>query len=106
MEQREMRQLQKVLAALSSPVRRDILTLVWDRELPAGEIAAAFDVTKPTISQHLGVLKQADLVTSRAVGTSRRYQARPETLAGMKGALSQPSKWTSADDVPERELAD
>src|SRR5579862_7768756 len=106
MEQREMRQLQKVLAALSSPVRREILTLVWDRELPAGEIAAAFKVTKPTISQHLGVLREAELVQSRAVGTSRRYRARPEALAGLKGALSEASKWANADDLPERALAD
>jgi DNA-binding transcriptional ArsR family regulator len=103
---RTVRDLQKVLSALSSPIRRDILTLVWDRELPAGEIAAAFDVTKPTISQHLGVLKNADLVTTRSVGTSRRYRARPEALAGLKGALYEPSKWANADDVPERVLAD
>jgi DNA-binding transcriptional ArsR family regulator len=101
-----VRDLQKVLAALSSPVRRDILTLVWDRELPAGTIAAAFEVTKPTISQHLGVLREADLVTARSVGTSRRYRARPEALAGLKGALYEPSKWTNADDLPERALAD
>jgi DNA-binding transcriptional ArsR family regulator len=101
-----VRNLQQVISALSSPVRRDILTLVWDRELPAGEIAAAFDVTKPTISQHLGVLKNADLVTTRSVGTTRRYRARPEALAGLKGALCEPSKWANADDVPERALAD
>lgn len=106
MGRRVVRDLQKVISALSSPVRREILTLVWDRELAAGEIAAAFDVTKPTISQHLGVLKGADLVRSRAVGTSRRYRARPEALAGLRGALYEPSKWINADDLPERVLAD
>ena len=54
-----MRDIQKVLAALTSPVRREILGLIWDRELSAGEIAAAFPVTKPTISQHLAVLPRA-----------------------------------------------
>jgi len=58
-----MRDIQKVLSALASPVRREILALIWDRDLPAGEIAAAFEVTAPTISQHLGVLREAGLVT-------------------------------------------
>ncbi|MDQ2813036.1 MAG: ArsR family transcriptional regulator [Actinomycetota bacterium] len=49
-----MRDIQKVLAALSSPIRREILTLIWDRELSAGDIAAAFPVTKPTISPASG----------------------------------------------------
>jgi DNA-binding transcriptional ArsR family regulator/uncharacterized protein YndB with AHSA1/START domain len=101
-----VRDLQKVIDAISSPLRRDILTLVWDRELAAGQIAAAFDVTKPTVSQHLGVLSDAGLVRRRAVGTSRRYRARQEVLTGLRGALSEPSKWLNADDVPERALAD
>jgi DNA-binding transcriptional ArsR family regulator/uncharacterized protein YndB with AHSA1/START domain len=100
-----MRDTQQVIAALASPVRRDILTMVWDRELPAGEIAAAFEVTKPTISQHLAVLRDAGLVTCTVSGTSRRYRARPEALRGLRGALSGSTKWTNADDVPERTLA-
>ena len=60
-----MRDIQKVLAALTSPVRREILGLIWDRELSAGEIADAFPVTKPTISQHLAVLREAGLAEHR-----------------------------------------
>lgn len=101
-----MRDIQKVIAALNSPVRREILALTWDRELPAGEIAAAFKVTKPTISQHLAVLREADLVTTTAVGTSRRYRARQEVLRGLHAALGDSSKWENADDSPERALAD
>ena len=101
-----MRDIQQVIAALGSPVRRDILAMVWDRELPAGEIAAAFDVTKPTISQHLAVLRDAGLVTLSVEGTSRRYRAQPELLRGLRAALSGSTKWTNADDVPERTLAD
>jgi DNA-binding transcriptional ArsR family regulator len=101
-----MRDVQKIIAALGSPVRRDILALVWDRELPAGEIAAAFDVTKPTISQHLAVLREAGLVSLTPSGTSRRYRAEPAALAGLRGALSGSTKWTNAEDVPERSLAD
>jgi DNA-binding transcriptional ArsR family regulator/uncharacterized protein YndB with AHSA1/START domain len=97
-----VRDIQKVLAALSSPIRREILTLIWDRELSAGDIAAAFPVTKPTISQHLAVLREAGLAASTAVGTSRRYRARQDSLRGLHGALDSPSKWINADDAPER----
>ncbi len=100
------RDIQPVIAALASPIRREILALVWERELPAGEIAAAFSVTKPTISQHLAVLRNAGLVTARAAGTSRRYRARREALDGLRAAVAAPGKWTNADDVPERALAD
>jgi DNA-binding transcriptional ArsR family regulator/uncharacterized protein YndB with AHSA1/START domain len=102
----EVRDIQKVLAALTSPVRREILSLIWDRELPAGEIAAAFAVTKPTISQHLSVLREAGLVTARVAGTSRRYRARPAALHGLHAALGDPGKWTNVDDAPERVLTD
>jgi DNA-binding transcriptional ArsR family regulator/uncharacterized protein YndB with AHSA1/START domain len=95
-----VRDIQKVLAALASPVRREILSLIWDRELSAGEIAAAFPVTKPTISQHLAVLREAGLAAATAVGTSRRYRACPEALRGLHAALVSPGKWVSADADP------
>lgn len=57
------------------------------QDLPAGQIAAAFVLTKPTISQHLAVLREAGLVTMTARGTSRRYRARQEALTGLRGAL-------------------
>ncbi len=79
--------LQRVIAALASPIRREILALVWDQELPAGQIAAAFPVTKPTISQHLAVLRDAGLVIARAAGTSRRFRARQQALQGLHAAL-------------------
>jgi DNA-binding transcriptional ArsR family regulator/uncharacterized protein YndB with AHSA1/START domain len=102
----QRRDIQRVLAALSSPIRREILSLIWDRELRAGEIAAAFSVTKPTISQHLAVLRDAGLATSTAVGTSRRYRARQEALRGLRAAVTSPEKWSNADDAPERALAE
>ena len=70
--------------ALADPRRRDILELVRDHELPAGEIAAQFDVTRSAISQHLTVLKTAGLVAERRVGTQRLYQADPTGLIGLK----------------------
>lgn len=100
------RDIQKVIEALTSPIRREILALIWDCELPAGQIAGTFDVTKPTISQHLGVLREAGLVTCRVAGTSRRYRARREVLRGLHAALGDSAKWVNADDAPERSLVD
>ena len=69
------------LRALAEPRRREILRLIWSQELPAGEIAARFAVTRPAISQHLTVLKQAGLIVERRDGTRRLYSARPAQLA-------------------------
>ncbi|RHM60575.1 MULTISPECIES: autorepressor SdpR family transcription factor [Coprobacillaceae] len=52
----------KTFKALSDPVRRDILILLKDGQLSAGEIAGHFDMTQATISYHLSKLKQADLI--------------------------------------------
>lgn len=93
-----------VLRALGAPARREILSLIWDRDLPAGEIAAAFALTPATISEHLAVLRAAGLVEMTPVGTSRRYRARPEALAGMYGALEAETKWETATEIPERLL--
>jgi uncharacterized protein YndB with AHSA1/START domain len=99
------RDMQRVLAALTSPVRREILTLTWDRELRAGEIAEAFDVTAPTVSQHLAVLRDAGLVTMTTAGTARLYRARQDVLRGLHGALPGTRKWMPADDLPETAAA-
>jgi DNA-binding transcriptional ArsR family regulator len=93
------------LRALRSRTRREILALVWDRELPAGDIAAAFSLRQATISEHLAVLRTAGLVGMNRVGTSRRYRARPEALSGLHGAMEGTAKWQTATDLPERALA-
>ncbi len=77
------------LKAIAEPRRRQILRLVRDGELSAGEIAAHFDVTRPAISQHLNVLKQARLVSERRNGTRRLYRARPEGLGELKAFLEE-----------------
>jgi DNA-binding transcriptional ArsR family regulator/uncharacterized protein YndB with AHSA1/START domain len=95
--------LQKVLEALSSPVRREILWLVWDAELPAGAISTAFELTSATISEHLATLRAAGLVTMRPAGTYRYYQARREVLHGLQALLrDEGTRWINADDLPER----
>src|SRR3954452_5725080 len=72
------------LRALAGPKRRQILELVRERELSAGEIAAHFSVTRPAVSQHLGVLKDAGLVAERRAGTRRFYRADRTGLLGLK----------------------
>src|SRR5438132_4486360 len=79
--------MEAALKAIAEPRRRRILALVRDGELSAGEIAAQFDVTRPAISQHLNVLKEAGLVSERRNGTRRLYRARPEGLAELKQFL-------------------
>ena len=77
------------LRAIVEPRRRQILALVRDGELSAGEIAAHFEVTRPAVSQHLTVLKEAGLVSERRDGTRRMYRARPEGLAELRGFLEE-----------------
>ena len=89
------------LKAIAEPRRRRILQLVRDDELSAGEIAAHFDVTRPAISQHLTVLKEAGLVSERRNGTRRLYEARPEGLAELKTFLE--GFWDERLDALRRE---
>lgn len=70
-----------VLRAIAEPHRQEILRLLWQVERPAGEIAAHFDVSRPAISKHLRILKEAGLVEERRLGTQRLYRAQPERLA-------------------------
>ena len=75
------------LLALSSPRRREILRLVWTDERSAGDIAGAFEVTWPAISQNLRVLKDAGLIRERRVGTSRLYRADRAALKPLESYL-------------------
>lgn len=60
--------------ALSHPVRRQIVAMLRDRPLPSGDIAAAFDLSWPTITGHLTALKEAGLVEAERDGNSIRYR--------------------------------
>jgi DNA-binding transcriptional ArsR family regulator len=90
----------EALRALAEPRRRAILRLVACDELAAGEIAAAFEVTRTAVSQHLTVLKNAGLLTERRDGTRRLYRARPEGLAGLKQFLD--DMWGESLEVARR----
>lgn len=76
--------MEAAIRALAEPRRRRILELVREDELSAGEIASAFDVTRPAVSQHLTVLKHAGLLEERREGTRRLYRARREGLEDVR----------------------
>jgi ArsR family transcriptional regulator, arsenate/arsenite/antimonite-responsive transcriptional repressor len=75
------RAVQRVFEALSSAPRRKILAYLAHAELSAGDIASRFDMSKPSISQHLSVLESAGLVTSEKRGQFVFYRLVPESLA-------------------------
>ena len=75
------------LRALADPTRREILRRLLDHEAPAGEIAGAFAVSRPAVSRHLRVLREAGLVTVRNDGTSRYYRTDQEALAVVRQRL-------------------
>jgi DNA-binding transcriptional ArsR family regulator len=81
--------METALKAIAAPRRRQILRLVRDDELSAGEIASHFDVTRPAVSQDLTLLKEAGLVDERRNGTRRLYRARPEGLADLRAFLEE-----------------
>jgi DNA-binding transcriptional ArsR family regulator len=93
--------VEAALRAIAEPRRRQILELVREHELSAGEIASQFDVTRPAISQHLGVLKEAGLVDERRNGTRRLYRARPQGLAELKAFLD--GFWDARLEALQRE---
>jgi DNA-binding transcriptional ArsR family regulator len=79
--------IDSAVRAIAEPRRRQILGLVREEELSAGEIASRFEVTRPAISQHLTVLREAGLVSERRDGTRRLYRARPEGLGELREFL-------------------
>jgi DNA-binding transcriptional ArsR family regulator len=72
------------MAALGDPTRRAIFELLADGPRPVGEIAGRLPVTRPAVSQHLKVLKDAGLVIDRRQGSRRLYQLNPEGVAALR----------------------
>ena len=93
--------MEAALKAIGEPRRREILRLVRDHELSAGEIASQFEISWPAVSQHLGVLKEAGLVNERRNGTRRLYRARLDGLADLKAFLDE--FWGERLEVLKRE---
>lgn len=78
-----------VFQVVAEPRRREILHLVWDQELSAGEIADRFDVTWPAVSQHLSVLRKTGLITVRRQGRHRYYRADHKELGPLRTMLEE-----------------
>ncbi|HEU4916871.1 MAG TPA: metalloregulator ArsR/SmtB family transcription factor [Acidimicrobiia bacterium] len=85
-----------LLQIIAEPRRRQILAMVWDSELAAGEIAARSDVTFGAVSQHLAVLREARLVAVRKEGNRRYYRADKEQLGALRPVLEE--MWASTID--------
>ena len=84
-----MMALNQVFKALSDPTRREIIRLLGHGERTAGELSASFDMTKPSMSHHFAVLKEADLVSTRREGQQIFYSLNAtvmqEVMAWMWG---------------------
>jgi ArsR family transcriptional regulator len=72
--------LNQIFKALNDPTRRDILNLLKEKDMNAGEIADHFDIGKPTVSHHLDLLRQAGLVTSEKQGQFINYSINTTVL--------------------------
>ena len=79
----------EAFAALADPTRRAIFERLAERPCPVGELADDLPVSRPAVSQHLKVLKAAELVTDRAVGTRRIYQLDPTGVGALRAYLDQ-----------------
>lgn len=82
-----MSDMDAALKAISDPTRREILRMVSRGEMPAGIIAARFSMSRPGVSQHLRILKDAKLVTERRDGVRRLYRARAQGLDELRDYL-------------------
>jgi|ERR1700679_2826515 DNA-binding transcriptional ArsR family regulator len=80
---------QNALAALADSTRRSVFERLIDGPQPVGRIALGLPVSRPAVSQHLKVLKEAGLVTDRAEGTRRVYTIDPHGLAAVRRYLDQ-----------------
>jgi ArsR family transcriptional regulator, arsenate/arsenite/antimonite-responsive transcriptional repressor len=79
--------MQSVFEALAHPIRRDILKMLRQQAMSAGEIADHFPIAKPTLSGHFTVLKNADLITAERKGTTILYRINESVLEQMLGAV-------------------
>jgi DNA-binding transcriptional ArsR family regulator len=95
-----MLRIVEAAVAISDPIRRRVLELVRDRELPAGDLAAEFDVSRPAVSRHLRVLREAGLLHERRAGRQRLYRADPEPLAELREWLD--GYWSGRLDALKR----
>ncbi len=84
------------LQVIAEPRRREILSLIWDEEMAAGDIAERFDVSFGAVSQHLGVLREAGFVRMRPQGNRRYYRADKDRLGPYRAILE--NMWSDTLD--------
>lgn len=99
--------MDEVAGAIADPVRRDILVMLREGPLSAGEIADRFEVSRPAVSRHLRVLRASGLVHDTPVGRQRLYELDPDRLAELAGWLAQfarPAGWQHRLDALETEV--
>jgi DNA-binding transcriptional ArsR family regulator len=96
----------EALAALADPTRREIVALLAGGEVAAGELAAHFPVSRPAISRHLRVLREAGLVRVRAEGQRRLYVLDPGPLSDLDAWLAPYRRlWAQRLDALDTEMA-
>lgn len=81
--------MDSTIQALADPTRREILRMIRDTPLPAGTIAGAFAVSRPAISRHLRVLREAGLVREKTEGRERIYRLEPAPLARVEAFVAE-----------------
>ncbi|TDC44087.1 metalloregulator ArsR/SmtB family transcription factor [Micromonospora sp. KC213] len=99
--------MDEVAAAIADPVRREILLMLRDKPLSAGQIADRFAISRPAVSRHLRVLREAGLARDTADGRRRVYTlvtAPLDELAGWLERLMRPSGWQHHLDALETEV--
>jgi DNA-binding transcriptional ArsR family regulator len=97
----------EVASAIADPVRREILLMLRDEPLSAGQIADRFAISRPAVSRHLRVLREAGLVRDTADGRRRVYTLVVEPLgelAGWLGRMMRPTGWQHRLDALETEV--
>ena len=90
------------LEALGDPTRRAILERLLRRPQPVGKLAEKFSISRPAISQHLRVLKEAKLVTDREEGTRRIYQIDPAGFESLRAYFER--FWSGALEAFKEEV--
>ena len=97
--------MEAAFAALADPTRLRIIELLAEREMAAGDIARRFDMTAPAVSQHLKILRNAELIRVRADAQRRIYTLEPRGLADLDAWLARYRHfWTDRLDALSREL--
>ena len=98
--------MNKVFKALSDPTRRRVLQLLKQRPMTAGELADEFAVSKPTMSAHFAVLKEADLIDAQKTGTTITYRLKMSVLEDALLGFTQAFGWEFKDGPSDAPAAD